>query len=43
MIIIPLGLTRPKHSNTKILQASLFVLNLTRSRTKNVAQKFPKK
>jgi hypothetical protein len=33
--------TIPKHSNTKILQASLLVLSFARYGTKNVTQKFP--
>jgi hypothetical protein len=43
MIIIPLGLTRLEHSNIKTLQASFLIPSLAGSRTKNVAQKFPKK
>jgi hypothetical protein len=36
-----LNSTRPKHFNTKILQASLLVLNFARFETNNATQKFP--
>jgi hypothetical protein len=40
MIIILLNSIRPKHSNTKILQVSLFVFSFVRYETKNATQKF---
>jgi len=41
MIINLLDSTKPKHSDTQILQASFLVHNLARSKTRNVTQKFP--
>jgi hypothetical protein len=40
MIITLLDSTRPKHSNTKILQASLVILSFERSETRKATQKF---
>jgi hypothetical protein len=40
-IITLLNSTRPKHFNTKILQASFLVLSFARFKTKNATQKFP--
>jgi hypothetical protein len=40
IIITLLDSTRPKHSNTKILQTSFLVISFARSKTKNTTQKF---